>query len=339
MDATRGSRHPSARVAFVGDVMLGRLVSREFRWRPPESFWSDVGPLLRSCDAVIANLECAITRHKQQWTRTPKAFHFGAEPDAIDVLGAGNIRAVGLANNHVLDFKAAGLTETLERLDAANIAHAGAGADEATAREPALFRAGPLTIALFACVDHEKPFAAGPRHPGTAYMDPQTSNPFPDAAQLSQIRAKGVNLTVLSSHFGPNMVLHPSQAIVNYRRAAALCGVDIVHGHSAHLFQGVERCRRSLILHDTGDFLDDYIVDPVLHNDWSFVFVVDADECGVKKLTLVPVLLEFARVRLASEREAEPMFERMTKLSSEFGTQLARSRDELALELDLRSPG
>ena len=332
-------QNPSVRVAFVGDVMLGRLVSRVLHQRQPKSFWSDVGPLLQSCDAVVANLECAITRHKGQWARTPKVFHFGADPAAIDVLKAGNIRAVSLANNHVLDFEVAGLMETLQLLDAARIAHAGAGIDEREARQPALFAAGTLNCALFACVDHEHPFAAGPGRPGTAYIEFEApdGSPFPNVAEISDVRKKGADLVILSSHLGPNMVLHPSRAIANYRRAAADRGVDIVCGHSAHLFQGIERRGRSLILHDTGDFLDDYAIDPELHNDWSFVFVVEADAIGARNLMLIPVLLEFARVRLATREEAESMFERIMRLSSAFGTQLVRNQDRLSLEIDLRT--
>lgn len=323
------------RIAFVGDVMLGRLVSRELHRRAPETFWTDVGPLLWSCDAVIANLECAVTRHREAWAASPKAYHFRADPKAVAVLKAGNIRAVSLANNHVLDFGFVGLRDTLKALDDAGIAHAGAGEDAAAARRPALFAVGSLGIALLACVDHEEPFAADATRPGTAYVDAKgvDESAFPDDPQIAALRQAGADLVVLSTHFGPNMVQRPSSAIARYRRTAARRGVDIVFGHSAHLVQGVERCGASLILHDTGDFLDDYAVDPALRNDWSFVFVVEADKAGLRKLTLVPVLLEFARVRLAGAAEAEPLLDRMTRLSADFATQLVRDGDALTLAL------
>ena len=94
-------------LAFMGDVMLGRGVNLELRQRSPETFWGDVLPLLRSVNAAIANLECAITAHEQPWSKTPKVFHFRADPAAVEVLRAGNIRCVSLANNHSLDFEAA----------------------------------------------------------------------------------------------------------------------------------------------------------------------------------------------------------------------------------------
>jgi hypothetical protein len=61
-------------VALVGDVMLGRRVNDVLRTLRPEQPWGDVLPLLVSADLRIVNLECAITDHKQPWTRTPKSF-------------------------------------------------------------------------------------------------------------------------------------------------------------------------------------------------------------------------------------------------------------------------
>jgi poly-gamma-glutamate synthesis protein (capsule biosynthesis protein) len=36
----------------------------------------------------------------------------------------------------------------------------------------------------------------------------------------------------------------------------------------------VEIYRGKPILYDTGDFIDDYAVDPRLRNDWSFLFKI-----------------------------------------------------------------
>ena len=70
-------------IALVGDVMLGRGVNEALRTLGPERPWGDVLPLLASADLRIINLECAVTDHKRAWTRTPKIFHFRADPSAI----------------------------------------------------------------------------------------------------------------------------------------------------------------------------------------------------------------------------------------------------------------
>lgn len=325
-----------ARLALLGDVMLGRLVSQQLRCgRQPESCWGDVGPALRDADGVIANLECAITTHSKTWMRSPKAFHFAAHPMAIDVLKAGNITAVSLANNHTLDFEIVGLLDTLDHLDRAGIAHAGAGRSQSDAFAPALFEVGGIDVALFAVTDNEPKFAARAADPGTAYVD--LSGPEsalrPSAAEIHDVRAKGAKIAVLSCHLGPNMVLKPSHAIRSYRASAVTRGIDIVYGHSAHLTQGVERVAHSLILHDTGDFLDDYAVDTELRNDWSFIFFLEIDAAGVQRLNLTPVLLGLAEVRRAKSNEANALCTRMIRLSSEFGTAFSRTEDGLELVL------
>jgi poly-gamma-glutamate synthesis protein (capsule biosynthesis protein) len=313
--------------------MLGRLVSREISQRAPESFWGDVRPLLTNADAVIANLECAITARTEPWLATSKLYHFGARPAAIDVLKAGNIRAVSLANNHSLDFGIEGLADTLALLDEAGIAHAGAGPDVGAARAPAFLDAGAIRIALFGVVDHEEPFAARAQRAGTAYLDLRAASDasVPSAESIEAARGEGAQLVVLASHLGPNMVTRPDERIRGYRQASLARGIDIVVGHSAHLFQGIERIGGKLIIHDAGDFLDDYVIDDRLHNDWSFVFVVDAEQENLVSLSLFPVILEFASVRLASPAEAAPLFDRMLSLSNELGTTLERKPDRLVL--------
>ena len=72
--------------------MLGRGVAEELPRRAPESFWGTVHPLLTSVDAVVANLESAVTDHPRRWDRTSKVFHFRAPPAAMAVLQAGNVQ-------------------------------------------------------------------------------------------------------------------------------------------------------------------------------------------------------------------------------------------------------
>src|SRR5260370_22823958 len=97
--ARKESTPMPATLAFLGDVMLGRGVSAELAHRPPQSFWGNVLPLLHSADAIIANLECAITGRSEPWQKLAKGFHFRADPRAVRVLRAARVRCVSLANN------------------------------------------------------------------------------------------------------------------------------------------------------------------------------------------------------------------------------------------------
>ncbi len=130
------------------------------------------------------------------------------------------------------------------------------------------------------------------------------------------------------------MVLSPNKKLKRLKRQLIDAGCDFVHGHSAHVFQGLEAIGRKLILHDTGDFLDDYATDEILRNDWSFLFLMDVDRGGIRRLTLRPVALGFAEVNFASGGVFDAICERMVSLSRDFGTRLERCAEGLELVLD-----
>ena len=325
-------RKTGARLAILGDVMLGRLVSEEIPHRQPESFWGDVLPELHAADAVLANLECCISGRGSPWQKTPKVFHFRAVPAAIDVLKAAHVSYVSLGNNHVLDFGNEALADTISLLDDAGIAHAGAGMTRFEAERPAWLSVKGMTIAAFSFVDHERPFAATDSRPGTVYVDPERDpGPWPGPRIIADTRASGADIIVASAHLGPNMVQRPSKMLRDYKKQLIAQGVTIIHGHSAHVFQGIETVGRSVILHDTGDFLDDYAVDPDLRNDWSFLFLLDVGLEGVENILLRPVRLRLATVHLATGSEFDAICERMQSLSAELGATLVRCEEGLRL--------
>ena len=131
--------------------MLGRLVNDRLKHMQPEQVWGDVLPHLAQSDLRIINLECALTLHRKPWMRTEKMFHFRADPEAVSVLKAAHIDACSLANNHILDFEARGLFDTLRVLDTAGIRHAGAGADNKKASAAAMLDASVLHDAVSHC--------------------------------------------------------------------------------------------------------------------------------------------------------------------------------------------
>ena len=322
-------------IAFLGDVMLGRGVGSEIARRDPASLWGDLRPVLLEADLVIANLECAITSHTVPWTRTPKVFHFRAPAQSVEVLQAANVGSVSLANNHVLDFEEAGLRDTLRHLDAAQIAHSGAGENLDAAREPAIVETAALTVGIVAFTDNEPGWAARPDRPGTSYL---RFLPMPQALKtvergVRRAREKGARFVVLSVHWGPNMVERPRRLFRSFARAAIDRGVDLIHGHSAHVFHGVELHRGVPILYDTGEALDDYAVDPFLRNDRSFVFLADLEGTRVKALRLVPILLRYAEVGRARGRDFEATCRRMEALAKEMGTISSRAPHGLTIEI------
>jgi poly-gamma-glutamate capsule biosynthesis protein CapA/YwtB (metallophosphatase superfamily) len=318
-------------LALTGDVMLGRGVNETLRATRPEGPWGDVLPLLASADLRVINLECAITEHERPWSHTFKVFHFRADPLAVEVLRAARVDACSLANNHTLDFEEQGLLDTLAHLEAAGIRYAGAGRNLEEAARPVLLEGG---VALVAFTDNEPPFAAGPDKPGTNYLpvsvEPEVLRRVEEAIEAA--REAGARTIVFSNHWGPNMVERPRESFRRFARAVMDRGADVYHGHSAHVFQGVEIYRGKPILYDTGDFIDDYAVDPDLRNDRSFLFRVSIEGGDLERLELFPVALPYARVELAKGAEREAIIDRMAGLSAEMGTTFERREDRLVFE-------
>jgi poly-gamma-glutamate capsule biosynthesis protein CapA/YwtB (metallophosphatase superfamily) len=320
-------------LALTGDVMLGRGVNEALDASRPEGVWGDVLPLLLSADLRVINLECAITGHRRPWSRTPKVFHFRADPVAVEVLRAARVDACSLANNHTLDFEERGLLDTLDNLEAAGIRYAGAGRDAEEAGRPVLLDGG---IALVAFTDNEPPFAAGPDRPGTNYLPVSTEPAVLRRVEeaMGAAREAGARTVIFSNHWGPNMVARPPEAFRRFARAVVDLGADVYYGHSAHVFQGVEVYRGRPILYDTGDFIDDYAVDPDLRNDRSFLFRLSLEGGEFKRLELFPVVLPYARVELAAGDERSAILGLMQDLSAELGTTFERRGDRLVLEPD-----
>ena len=321
-------------LAFIGDVMLGRGVNADLRHVPPESVWGTTLPLLRSADAVIANLECAITRQQTPNPLNPKSFHFRADPVAADVLRAGNVRCVSLANNHSLDFGEEGLFDTLDTLDHAAITHTGAGRTLGHAASPAIVRLPSLTLGVVGLTDSEPAFAATAHAAGTHYVD-IGSGPPPHIglAQLaSHCRERKADLAILSLHWRSEGVTEAPAQFREFAHAAIDAGFDVIHGHSAHRFHGVEIYRERPIFYDTGDFVDDYRVDDWLRNDWSFVFLVDVAKTRIERVRLVPVHLHYARTNLATGAESNAIRQRMIERCAAFGTRILEIDGVLTIE-------
>ena len=309
-------------LAFLGDLMLGRGVSRMLGDHTPEWFWGNVLTILRQTDGVIANLEAPITTSNEQWRRSWKTFHFRADPAAIRILECGNVRFVCLANNHILDFGAPGLLDTLRALDAAGVHHAGAGRNAVEAAAPTVLELPGLKVGLIAATDNMRPFAAGPDRPGTNFIaiaDEPGKLAWIDRS-VSEVRQAGAGLVVLSLHWGPNMRMTPPRHFRRFAHAAIDHGVDVIHGHSAHVVQAIERHGGGIILYDTGNFIDDYWKFPFRQTTTSFVFLLDIEDGRSARLRMVPVHIHSSPLGLATGKSFDAIRKRMTSLCATFGT-------------------
>jgi poly-gamma-glutamate synthesis protein (capsule biosynthesis protein) len=304
-------------IGFTGDVMIGRLVNDVIKQTSVNYPWGNVLPLLKENDLNIINLETTLTRHKE---KVQKVFNFRSEPEHVETLALGNIHVVTLANNHSLDFFDKGLFETIKVLDDKNIKHVGAGMNENEARKPVVVKRKNITIGVLGYTDNEPSWRAGKNKPGISFIE--VGDVETVKQDIAAIRDK-VDILVVTLHWGPNMRQRPTREFVDFAHALIDSGVDIIHGHSAHIFQGIEIYKNKIIMYDTGDFVDDYMVTPELRNDTSFLFRVYATKEKFEKVELTPVLISNMQVNIAPSGLAKQMLNKMKALSAEFNTKVA----------------
>jgi poly-gamma-glutamate synthesis protein (capsule biosynthesis protein) len=235
-----------------------------------------------------------------------------------------------------MDYQGPALLETIEHLDERGIAHAGAGGNLQEAGQFALLEAGGIKVGVVAFADHFQEYAATQTDPGTNIIPITLEEPHFSRVEegIQAARAAGADLVVFSIHWGPNMRHVPPQHFKDFARAVIDTGADVFHGHSAHVFQGIEIYRGKPILYDTGDLIDDYYVDIVHKNDQQFLFLVTATQGGVERIELVPVLISNAQVNTAHGAVVDETYDRMSKLSADMGTEIRREGENLVINVN-----
>ncbi len=316
------------RIALAGDTMLGRKVAERFPATAADLWSAEVRAAVAEADLCVLNLECCISERGRRWPDPAKPFFFRAPPHAAEALAELGVDAVTLANNHALDFGIDALEDTFEHLNAAGIAWTGAGSDLAQARRPAVLDTRGVRVAVLGVADHPADYAASEERPGIAYAD--LGDGLPEWVR-DHAHDLDADLAMVTPHWGPNMVAAPVQSVRAAAPALLGAGVQLVAGHSAHVFHGVEVASDGTVLYDLGDFIDDYAVDARLRNDLGLLWLVDVDDSRrISGIEALPLRLDYCYTRAAEPDDVEWIRQRLRHACAEFGTAVTQRGDRLA---------
>ena len=286
-------------------------------------------------DVRIVNLETSITRSDDY---VAKGINYRMSPENAGCLAAAGIDGCALANNHVLDWGRAGLSDTLENLTRLRIKHTGAGRDRAAASTPAIFEvAGKGRVVLFAFASTTsgvpRQWAATPDRGGVNLLTDLSDEGIAGIAeQMARVRRPG-DVIIASIHWGSNWGYDVPREQARFARALIDgAGVSIVHGHSSHHAKGIEVHRNRLILYGCGDFLNDY--EGIrgyeeFRDDLPLMYLADVDPVTGELAALEMVALQIRRFQLAraSPADADWMLRRLNQVSRAFGSHLDRKPD------------
>ena len=119
-------RLKDARLLFGGNVYLSSYVLSAY---DDEGIGGVLSPaimdLSRKADLFMANQVFPFSERGE--AEAGKEYAYRVSPERVNILKAAGIDCVALANNHVLDYGYDALSDTIDTLDRAKIAHVGAG--------------------------------------------------------------------------------------------------------------------------------------------------------------------------------------------------------------------
>jgi poly-gamma-glutamate capsule biosynthesis protein CapA/YwtB (metallophosphatase superfamily) len=244
----------SARIAFIGDTLLGGEAQAVLDARGYDYALRALRPLLRDADLVVVNHEGPLTTRDQPDTKLEtgrRRYWYRADPSSAVALAAAGVRVVSLANNHVLDFGVDGLEETLSSLDAAGIAHCGAGPDDASARRPVIIDAGGLRIGFLSTMQRYHLYVRENLYASTTRAGPARLRLHHIRQDIAALR-RDADVCVVLVHWGRNYRgVSPRQE--RLARALREAGADLIVGHHPHIPQRVEVIGSTPVLYSLGN--------------------------------------------------------------------------------------
>jgi poly-gamma-glutamate synthesis protein (capsule biosynthesis protein) len=286
-------------------------------------------------DVRIINLETSITSSQDYWPN--KEVLYRMHPRNIGCITTARIDCCCLANNHLLDWGYSGLAETLQTLDAAGVARAGAGENIAAAEDPAaLDVAGKGRVLVFSLGS----ITSGIPHKWGATEDQPGVNLLEDLSERTARRIAGQMLnfklpgdvTVASIHWGSNWGYSIPEAQIHFEHRLIEEGVSIVHGHSSHHVKAIEVYRGRPILYGCGDFLTDY--EGIggyekFRGDLAVMWLatLHAQQNRLLGLRLVPLKARRFRLIRASTSDATWLRDLLNTIGTPFGTQVELKDD------------
>jgi poly-gamma-glutamate capsule biosynthesis protein CapA/YwtB (metallophosphatase superfamily) len=340
---------------LTGDVNLMNVTD-------PRTPFARINDELRAADVVFSNLECCLVDTPPGHSSSNEGFFTDPEVGG-EALKLAGVHAVGIANN--VHYGDANIKASIARLDRLGILHAGAGADLAAARAPAVLERGGVRFgflqrsSVYWPTNHEaRKDAAGiavirghtayhvpvfktradvppPNRPGL----PPDIITWADAAYLSAFKEDiaalrpRVDVLVASCHWGLGKEV--LQYMTEIAHAAIDAGADIVVGHGPHHSLAVEVYKGKPIFYGLGNFSFHTGHGGRRHGDWVGMLVrASASATGIEGVTF-----QFVRhndrnetVACTMDEEAEELVDIRAR-SRPFGTTFAMEGDQVRVAL------
>lgn len=247
------------KILITGDFVLQQNY-------PLEYIDNNIRSLFQHSDFNIINLEAPVTNSSTKITKTGP--HLKSHHDStLTVLKALKTNLVTLANNHILDYSADGVKDTIEFCKTNDIATVGAGSNLNEASSIFYLQSEEGKIAIINIAENEWA-SADENSAGSNGMDI-----INNTLQIKEAK-ENADFVFVIVHGGHEYYNLPSPRIQKQYRYYIDLGVDLVVGHHTHCISGSETYKNKSIYYSLGNFL---FQNNSVYKDWFKGAVLEVD--------------------------------------------------------------
>ena len=236
----------------------------KYGWEYP---FSGLKELFATDDMTLVNLECVL-QDSYEGEKVGKTYRFRGSTQYTEILKAGSIEQVNIANNHYVDFQEIGKRSTRQALQNAGIPYSG------------------YTRLYVWEKDGHKIGFAGVRE--TIWHQRHSII----AEETKKLRDMGCEVVVYSCHWGNEYETRHNETQTEMILDCAKAGVDIVIGTHPHVVQGMDRVGDTVVLWSLGNLCFGGTLDMTTFDAALARIGLVFDETGYigANVTMIPVL-------------------------------------------------
>ena len=227
-------------VSATGDVTIGgdrrksgkNVFDKQLELEPSglDFPFENTREIFEADDMTLVNFEGTLTTTK---SKTKNSFSFAAPPEYVQVLTSGNVEAVSLENNHIMDHGEQGYADTCQTLHGAGILYSGHLGSSIFTTETGV-DIGMLSYQTF---------------------NGNYANIYDSIeGDIQALRDSGCELVIVSYHWGEEKDYVPNERQVPLGRATIDAGADLVIGHHSHRINPIEEYKGRYICYSLGNF-------------------------------------------------------------------------------------
>lgn len=232
----------SVKLSFAGDFTLGNYAGQAYSGsfdqvyesnnQDSNYFLKNVKAVFENDDLTIVNLEGPLTSASKH---LDKQFAFKGSKDYADILTAGSVEAVSLANNHSEDYYQQGMDDTKAVLDEKQIGYF--GYETSLVKEIKGIKIGFL----------------GYRSMSLSMNSEEGRKTIKNAIDDLK-NNQGANAVVVYYHWGIERQYYANDDQRELAKYTIDCGGDLVVGSHPHVLQGIEEYNGKPIVYSLGNF-------------------------------------------------------------------------------------